>query len=125
MRDEVFQLVSLKIDFNVKKARKIIKRKKKILKRISINRLSPALVGVSINHKHAKTSDLSDPVIIGTIANSKFLMDGHHRLTRAEKERRTWLRYYELTEKETRECATPKKIYDKLCDGLPYSVYLK
>jgi hypothetical protein len=124
MRSEVFQLLSLKIDFDVEKARKIIKQKKKTLKRISITRLSPALAGVSINHKHAKTSDLSDPIIIGTIANLKFLMDGHHRLTRAEKEKRTWLRYYELTEKETRECAKPKKLYDKLCYGLPYSVVL-
>lgn len=123
--EHYYWLMPLKLQFDVVAAEKIIKAKNRKARRISVRKLKPALDGHHVNKSYVQKANVKNPVIMGTLGNNHFLMDGHHRLTKAIKVKRKFIQMYLLTSEETRQCATPKRTLDKLCNGLPHLINVK
>jgi hypothetical protein len=124
---EHFYLLYLGMKFDVNKAKKIVNYPhNKVDANVPVSSLMHALTGTDLNKRYAmKTSDLKLPIILGTMGEMHFVFDGHHRIYKAYKQGRKTLPAYILTEEETREVVNSKKLFDKLCSGLPTPVGIK
>lgn len=120
---EEFWLVPLKLFFDVAMAKRIVGAPyAKPDKSIPISAAKKGLYKTDINRSHVKSTNLKSPIIIGTVGEFHFVIDGHHRLTKAVGQKRRMIPAYILTLEETKSCANPKLLFDKLNRGLPVPI---
>ncbi|MCP4569091.1 MAG: hypothetical protein GY841_16070 [FCB group bacterium] len=90
--------------FDIQKAKKILNAAPRDVEQQDISKLPPpGKVGITVLKKGREKADTSIPVIRGTYGGESFIIDGHHRLAKAQKEGLTELPSVTLTEAETRE----------------------
>lgn len=125
--DQYFHLMDFDIFFDVGMAKQVVGFPHAAPDcRLPLTTLRWALLGVEVDQDHITNTDLRKPLILGTVGEWKFLLDGHHRLTKALRRRRTRLPCYVLDGKETRRTCSSRAQYDimtRLVRGLPIPLF--
>jgi len=125
--DQYFHLMDFDIFFDVGMAKQMVGFPyAKPDTRLPVESISWALLGVDVDHQHIHGTNLQKPLILGSIGSWKFLMDGHHRLTKAVRRKVPTLPVYVLDVKETRRTCSSRNQFDimqRLVTGLPVPVF--